>query len=132
MLRSFGSSCRSSATDGRLAGEMPRHRVEDRPRRQCGPCVVDMEHIGRAGSVRSEAGYVERHRRDRRGDASGYRGGHGSPMWSLVMPHGPVHVFPPIPGGEQQPGVTASVRALRVIVILHPSAVFSAVTVAIR
>jgi len=36
-------------------------------------------------------------------------GGHGSPMWSLVVPQGLVHVLPPIPGGEQQPGVTASV-----------------------
>ena len=38
-----------------------------------------------------------------------HRGGQGSPTWLLVMPHGPAHVLPPIPGGEQQPGVTASV-----------------------
>ena len=36
-------------------------------------------------------------------------GGHGSPIWPLVTPHGPVHVYPPISGGAQQPGVTASV-----------------------
>src|SRR5438034_2617854 len=40
---------------------------------------------------------------------STHRGGHGSPTWLLVIPHGPAHVLPPIPGGAQQAGVTASV-----------------------
>src|SRR5262249_9201991 len=41
------------------------------------------------------------------GSRSSYRGGQG--WWLLVTPHGPVHVLLPIPGGEQQPGVTAFV-----------------------
>jgi hypothetical protein len=58
-----------------------------------------------------------------------YEGGQGCPL--LVSPQGPAQVALPMPGGEQQLGVTALVYAFGAMVIVQPAAVPAAVTVAI-
>ncbi len=49
------------AADGGLAGQVARHRVEDRTGRQGSARVVEVENVAHPGRVRSEQRDVERH-----------------------------------------------------------------------
>jgi hypothetical protein len=47
--------------DGGLARQVARHRFDDRARRQGGARVVEVEHVGNTGRVRSEQRHVDGH-----------------------------------------------------------------------